>query len=123
MQCTWTSMSLRSSRARYSTCTPAPPYTSGGYSRVRRSTLTPSGLDDFALADDDDPTGRDVEAPAVLLGVDADARAVGDPHVLVDDRALDDGVAADLDARHLIRLLAERGGGHAPPRGQHRAPR
>ena len=28
----------RSSRARYSTCTPAPPYTSGGYSRVSRST-------------------------------------------------------------------------------------
>src|ERR1035437_2976906 len=33
-QCTSTSISLASSRLRYSTCTPAPPYTSGGYSRV-----------------------------------------------------------------------------------------
>src|ERR671919_2247058 len=33
------SMSRASSTARYSTCTPAPPYTSGGYSRVSRATL------------------------------------------------------------------------------------
>src|SRR5690606_4428515 len=35
---TRTSARRRSSRARYSTCTPAPPYTSGGYSRLNRST-------------------------------------------------------------------------------------
>src|ERR1019366_10736451 len=33
-QWTSTSISLANSRLRYSTCTPAPPYTFGGYSRV-----------------------------------------------------------------------------------------
>jgi len=39
-QCTVRSTSGASARARYSTCTPAPPYTSGGYSRVSSATLT-----------------------------------------------------------------------------------
>src|ERR1700694_1983151 len=38
-QWTETSACERSSRARYSTWTPAPPYTSGGYSRVSSATL------------------------------------------------------------------------------------
>ena len=37
-QCTVRSTRPASSRARYSTCTPAPPYTSGGYSLVSRAT-------------------------------------------------------------------------------------
>src|ERR1019366_8921321 len=40
-QCTSTSISLASSRLRYSTCTPAPPYTCGGYSRVINPTRIP----------------------------------------------------------------------------------
>ena len=39
-QCTVRSTSGASSRARYLTCTPAPPYTSGGYSRVSSATLS-----------------------------------------------------------------------------------
>src|SRR5487761_318576 len=38
-QWTETSARRRSSRARYSTWVPAPPYTSGGYSRVNSATL------------------------------------------------------------------------------------
>src|SRR6185437_15630874 len=38
-QCTSTSISFANSRLRYSTCTPAPPYTCGGYSRVIKPTL------------------------------------------------------------------------------------
>ena len=37
-QCTSTSTSRRSSRTRNSTWTPAPPYTSGGYSRLSTAT-------------------------------------------------------------------------------------
>src|ERR1035441_5903446 len=37
-QCTSTSISFASSRLRYSTCTPAPPYTSGEYTRVATPT-------------------------------------------------------------------------------------
>src|SRR3954454_9422337 len=44
MQCTPTSISPRSSRTRKSTWTPAPPYTSGGYSRVRIARLMPANL-------------------------------------------------------------------------------
>src|ERR1039458_6515816 len=40
-QCTSTSISFASSLLRYSTCTPAPPYTAGGYSRVINPTLIP----------------------------------------------------------------------------------
>src|SRR5215813_639758 len=39
-QCTVRLTRSRSSLARYSTCTPAPPYTSGGYSLVSMATLT-----------------------------------------------------------------------------------
>jgi hypothetical protein len=39
-QCTVTSTSPASARDRYSTCTPAPPYTFGGYSRVSSATLS-----------------------------------------------------------------------------------
>jgi hypothetical protein len=41
MQCTSTASFLRNSRTRKSTCTPAPPYTSGGNSRVRIAIFIP----------------------------------------------------------------------------------
>src|SRR6185312_11961272 len=60
-QCTSTSMSLRSSRTRYSTWTPAPPYTSGGNSRVRIAVCTPGNL---LSRTGNRPTSRPPRGPA-----------------------------------------------------------
>src|SRR5712692_3281832 len=87
-QCTVTSTSLASSRARYSTCTPAPPYTSGGYSRVRSATRRSllSGGNRLPFADHHDPAFRDHEALAVGHRIDADLGSLGHVDVLVQDR-------------------------------------
>src|SRR3954469_25670345 len=96
---TSTSITLRSSRARYSTWTPAPPYTSGGYSRVRSATRR-SVIHADALADHDDAPLRNDEALAVAVEVDADLDALPDADVLVQDRVADDGMPRDVDAVH-----------------------
>src|SRR5947209_9318714 len=72
-----------------------------------------------ALGDDHDPTLARAPPLLVLLEVEADLRAGGDLHVLVDDRPPDARVAADdhvLDEDALLDV-AERV--HADPRGQH----
>src|SRR4051794_4210375 len=96
---TVTSSSAASSRARYSTWTPAPPYTSGGNSRLRIATFI-SGLHARALGDDDDAVRRHGEALAVALGVHADLRARRDGDVLVQDRPAHGGPPADVGALH-----------------------
>src|SRR5215212_5406426 len=88
--CTVTSVSRASSRARYSTWTPAPPYTSGGYSRLRSAACTSDGRHGRALGHDDDAVRRDGEALAVEGVVDPDLRARLHPHVLVENRVADD---------------------------------
>src|SRR3954470_22939980 len=124
----WTSTSVRrrSSRTRYSTWTPAPPYTSGGNSRVSRPTRTSAGPDRgaqrLALADHDDPAGRDVEpALAVGVGIDAELGARLHADVLVEDRAAHDGIAADLRPLHEDRVLDLRVGVHVCPGREHAA--
>src|SRR5947209_12347025 len=79
-QCTVSSTSGASDLARYSTCTPAPPYTSGGYSLVRSATFMgqPSRFDHLSLADHGDAAGGDHEpAGQVVLLVDAHLSALG----------------------------------------------
>src|SRR4051812_21098667 len=96
---TVTSSSFASSRARYSTWTPAPPYTSGGNSRLRIATFI-SGLHARALGDDDDAVRGNGEALAVALRVHADLRPGRHGDVLVEDRPAHDRPAADVGALH-----------------------
>src|ERR1039457_4403080 len=70
----YTETSTRSAnwRLRYSTWTPAPPYTSGGNSRVSRPTFTIGSLavDDRALAEHDHALVRTGKAAPVAFGID-----------------------------------------------------
>src|SRR5436189_4701125 len=75
-----------------------------------------SAGDHLALADHDDAVVAEVEAAsAVFLRVDADARTGRDDDVLVDDRPLDDGALADVDAveQHALIDLGARVDAHA----------
>ena len=82
---------------------PAPPYTSGGYSRVSSATLTRSTVSPLPITTT--PPVGEREALAIGLGVDADLRARRDRDVLVDDRVPHDRAAADVDAVHQHRPL------------------
>src|SRR5688572_30651645 len=85
--CTATSTIFARCSLRYSTCTPAPPYTSGGNSRVSSAAFnatalrTPTGRDDLSLADDDDAVVGNREAGGVELEIEPDARARRHAHV------------------------------------------
>jgi phosphohistidine phosphatase len=75
----------------------------------------------LVLADDGDPRLGDGEAAgAVLVRIHPDPRTLRNLHVLVEDRAADDGVTADVDVVHQ-HAVAHRGPRvHAHVRREHR---
>ena len=62
------------------------------------------------------PASETVKRRLVGFGVEADARAGVDPHVLVDDRTANGGVAPDVDAVQQHGVLDRRVGVHPHPR-------
>src|SRR5690625_3343854 len=95
----------------------ATPYGAGG--RRRRGC---SAGDVHALGDHRDAGLGDREATlAVTFGVHALVGAVVNPHVLVHDRPLDDGVAADVDVLEDHRVTHRGPGVDLGGRGDHRA--
>ena len=68
------------------------------------------------------PPVRDGEALAVGFRVDADLRALGDLHVLVEDRVAHDRAAADVDPVQQHRRIHLRVRVHAHARREDRAP-
>src|SRR5258708_20882512 len=109
----YTSRSTRPDRCseRYSTWTPAPPYTSGGYSRESNATRMAEGgpagsplRDLLPFPDDDDALGRHGEPGLVEDRVDPDLRPRRHLDVLVDDGAADDGPRPDHDRVHPHRV-------------------
>src|SRR5262249_15551772 len=106
----------------YSTWTPAPPYTSGGYSRVSSAIfIRRLRVDDGALLDHDDPVRGDREAEPVGVGIDTDPRPVRDANALVEDRVPDDRPAPDVRAVHDDGVLDERVRVHVHPGREDRA--
>src|SRR5690349_18904252 len=119
MQCTSTSSNRRNSRTRKSTCTPAPPYTSGGNSRVRMATfITSDDRSSRRVRSDPEPQlpvslvlqlttgGLDHLARRHVVRVAGDQCRV-DPELGTDRQGLDE---------HLGRVAAAAGrGAHAVP--------
>src|SRR6187549_2050358 len=111
-QCTARSTSGASSRAKYSTCTPAPPYTSGGYSRLKSAIFMAESLtnesqsDHVVFTEDHDAVVAEGEAAgAIFFWVDADASARRNLDVLVQDGAPNDRAATHVDAMHQDRVF------------------
>ncbi len=97
-----------SSRLRYSTCTPAPPYTCGGYSLVNSATLpgcdTAANLPATATRLVGSPTGRGGHAPPMIGAIPSHPPRRPPRHVTDDGSRRD-----DLQSERTARSITGRG--------------